>query len=197
MRLYVSEDACNFLPKLKVQFMMHTQVALQLIVFFNITVVPFFNMFITYSSIFKGSLFSFSEKSHWKALWTDALKFGSDVVCVQESNFTSDNPPKFIHHKFSHIFYYNRKRKELLKEFVSFQLLDSLSDAQGRYIILVASIDNVTYTIAKMYASYIQPHKFIRKMLQKQRKNSERLCHYVRGLYCSDGHNQKKIVLSD
>lgn len=47
-----------------------------------------------------------------KDLWNDALKLNSDILCIQESHFTSDNPPKFSHHKFPHIFFSNYSKKK-------------------------------------------------------------------------------------
>ena len=110
-----------------------------------------------------------------RALWADAIKFGSDILCIQESHFARDKSPKFQHHKFPHIFVSNHKKKKrgvitAVKDTVSFQQLDLKTDAHGRYIILVASIDNSTYTIVNIYAPNKNPHQFIQKVIKMARK---------------------------
>ena len=111
-----------------------------------------------------------------KALWTDAIKFGSDVVCIQESHFAKDKTPTFKHHNFPHIFLSSNERKKkkgvaiAIKDTVSFQQIDLKTDTQGRYIILVATLDNVTYTIVNIYAPNKNPHQFIQKVIGKTRK---------------------------
>lgn len=47
-----------------------------------------------------------------RALWSDAINFGSDIICIQESHFTKDNLPKFNHQKFSQIFVSNNIKKK-------------------------------------------------------------------------------------
>lgn len=58
-----------------------------------------------------------------------------------------------------------------IKDTISFKLINLINDAQGRYIILVASIDNVIYTIVNIYAPNKNPHQFIQKILKKTRKS--------------------------
>lgn len=104
-----------------------------------------------------------------KALWTDALKFGSDIVCVQESHFAKNNSPKFTHNRYPHIFHSdNHKKKQgviiAVRDTVTFKMLDLQTDDHGRFIILVATIDNITYTIANVYASNTHPHQFLQKI---------------------------------
>lgn len=111
-----------------------------------------------------------------RALWTDALKHECDIICIQESHFALDKTPKFNHHKFPHIFLSSCKKKKkgvitAIKDTISFKLINLINDAQGRYIILVASIDNVIYTIVNIYAPNKNPHQFIQKILKKTRKS--------------------------
>lgn len=85
-----------------------------------------------------------------KAFWTDALKLGSDTICMQESHFTKDKPPKFTHPKLPHIFHSNNTGKKkgvitAIKDTVNFQLLNIQTDSQGRYMIIVTIIDNDLY----------------------------------------------------
>lgn len=62
-----------------------------------------------------------------KALWNDPLKFGSDILCIQESHFLRDNSPHFAHPKFPHIFSsHNTKKKGVLtiiKDSISSKLI--------------------------------------------------------------------------
>lgn len=63
-----------------------------------------------------------------KALWNDALKFGSVILCIQESHFARDNSPHFAHPKFPHIFSsHNTKKKKgvltIIKDSISSKLI--------------------------------------------------------------------------
>lgn len=57
-----------------------------------------------------------------------------------------------------------------IKDTVSFQQIDIKTDTQGRFIILVASIDNTVYTIVNIYAPNKNPHQFIKKVIKKTKK---------------------------
>lgn len=110
-----------------------------------------------------------------KALWNDPLKFGSDILCIQESHFARDNSPHFAHPKFPHIFSsHNTKKKKgvltIIKDSISFQLLDSKIDRQGKYVILVAKIENSILTIANIYAPNKNPQQFLQKVLKTTTK---------------------------
>lgn len=52
-------------------------------------------------------------------------------------------------------------------------LLKLKMDTQGRFIILVASIDNVTYTIVNIYAPNKNPNQFIWKLITKTQQIQE------------------------
>ena len=110
-----------------------------------------------------------------KALWNDALKFGCDILCIQESHFARDNPPQFSHPKFPHIFAsHNSKKKKgvltIIKDSISFQLLDSKIDQQGRYVILVAKIENTILTLVNIYAPNRNPQQFLQKVITITKK---------------------------
>lgn len=88
-----------------------------------------------------------------KILWNDALKTNSDILCIQELHFTGDNPPKFSFYKFPHIFFSNYSKKKrgvitIIKDSVTFQLLDFKTNPQERFLIIIANIDNTAITIA-------------------------------------------------
>lgn len=90
-------------------------------------------------------------------LWKTALSHGSDVLCMQETHFAQYATPHYQHKSFPHIYNacYSRKQRGVqiaIRDAVSFQLQTCILDPEGRFIILVCLIDNVTYTIVTVYA---------------------------------------------
>lgn len=80
------------------------------------------------------------------SLWNTALAHNSDVLCVQETHFRSDGPPLCQHKYFPHMFKANftKKKREVMiaiKDTVTFQLHHSILDPNGRYIVLICSIN--------------------------------------------------------
>lgn len=110
-----------------------------------------------------------------KTIWNDALKYGSDIICLQELHFARDNPPKFSHHKFPHIFFTNNRKKKkgvvmIIRDSISFQLLNFKTDSQGCYIILVAKVENSILTIVNVYAPNKNPQQYLKMILRTVKK---------------------------
>lgn len=92
-----------------------------------------------------------------QSLWQTAQTHYSDIVCVQDTHFSSIAPPKCSNKHFLHIYQASfpaKKRGVLIaiRDSLTFQLQHSLLDPNGLYIILVCSINKVTYTLLNIYA---------------------------------------------
>lgn len=101
-----------------------------------------------------------------RALWKSALDLNCDVLCAQEMHFSSIKAPKCTHSKFPNVFTANDISKKngvliAMRDTITFYLLQEHTDPQGRFIILVAVIDRVVYTLVNIYAPKVKPLKFI------------------------------------
>lgn len=110
-----------------------------------------------------------------RTMWKMALDHSCDLLCLQETHFPSLNPLKCTHSKFQHIFTANDSVKRngvliAIKDSITFALLDKFIDVHGRFIILVAELNNTQYTLFNLYAPNTKPVKFIRKTLQKAKQ---------------------------
>lgn len=106
------------------------------------------------------------------SLWKTTLTHNSDILCFQETHFAHDNTPYCQHKSFSHIYKacYSRKQRGVLiaiKDTVSFQLQNCILDPEGRYIILLCTIENTTYTIVTLYAPNQRQMSFLKAMLKR------------------------------
>lgn len=108
------------------------------------------------------------------SLWKTMLSHGSDVLCVQETHFAQDATPICQHKSFPHIYkaYFSWKQRGILiaiRDTVSFQQHSCTLDPEGRYIIIVCTIDNVVYTLVNLYAPNRRQTKFLKATLKKIR----------------------------
>lgn len=55
------------------------------------------------------------------------------------------------------------------RDTLSFHLLDLVTDVNGRFLIVVATVNNITYTLVTLYAPNTHQQKFIRKVMKKVR----------------------------
>lgn len=122
-----------------------------------------------------------------KAMWQEAKNLKGDIICVQETHFLEGKSPKCTHKLFPYVITANakeKKRKENRnidshKNSVSIALHSTVLDQNGRYIILVYDINNITYTIANIYAPNTHQIHFLCKVLKKihqERKGSLIIC---------------------
>lgn len=104
------------------------------------------------------------------SLWKTALDSQCDILCVQETHFLQSKPPRCSHRKYPHVYCANSPAKNkgvliAIKDTVVFNLIHEIHDDSGRYILLVAEINGITYTILNLYAPNQKQTKFIRKMI--------------------------------
>lgn len=106
------------------------------------------------------------------SMWKTALSTGCDILCIQETHFACDSAPQCQHKSFPHIFKadYSRKQRGVLiaiRDTLAFKLLNSYSDPEGRFFILVCTLDNVTYTLVNICAPNNRQMKFHKATLKK------------------------------
>lgn len=119
-----------------------------------------------------------------KALWQEAKNLNGDVISVQETHFLANKSSTCTQKLFSHIFTTNaevKKRGTLLvfKNSGSFKLHASVLDPHGRFINLVCDINNITYTIAKIYVPNSRQIAFLCRVTKKVhhiRKGYQLIC---------------------
>lgn len=91
------------------------------------------------------------------SVWREALKLQADVLCIQETHFSSCNMPCVHHKKFPHTFLASAPTKQkgvliAIKDTVAFNLLETQTDPEGSYLILVGELNNKPFTIVNLYA---------------------------------------------
>lgn len=109
------------------------------------------------------------------SLWKLAIAHNCDVLCVQETHFALNASPKCQHGQFTHVFQtsYPKKQQGVLiaiRNTVSFQLQQYITDPEGRYIFLTCTINNVPYTLVSIYAPNQGQMTFLKKTLRAARK---------------------------
>lgn len=105
-----------------------------------------------------------------------------DVLCVQETHFSSVIFLKCTHAKCPHVFTAKHASKKngvliAIKDTVTFS--QEHADPHGCYLILVAEMDHVTYTLVSLCAPNVRSLRFIRKvirMVKKLQKGSLLIC---------------------
>lgn len=110
-----------------------------------------------------------------RALWKTAIDAKCDVLCVQETHFSSVKTPKFTHAKFLHVFTAKHASKKngvliAVKDIITFSLLQEHADPHRHSLILVAEMDHVTYTLVNLYAPNVRSLRFIRKVVRMAKK---------------------------
>lgn len=126
-------------------------------------------MSINFLSVNANGLNHLAKRS---SMWKTGLSNGCDVLCVQETHFALDNAPQCQHKNFPHIFKadYTCKQRGVLiaiRDSLTFNLLNCYSDPGGRYIIMVCTLDNVTYTLVNIYAPNNRQMRFHKSVLKK------------------------------
>lgn len=107
-----------------------------------------------------------------QALWQEACRLKTDVLCVQETHFANVNPPKCSHHKYSEIFFANAPKKHrgvmlAISNTLRFVQSEVLADPNGRFLILVCTIGSQQYTIVSVYAPNTHQIRFLNKLFKK------------------------------
>lgn len=147
--------------------------------------VPDGSFFFTRCSIplvFSRSLHALSIGGfHW---CQEALSSKADVVAIQEMHFYKDSMPVFTHKNFPHLLLassHAMKRGVMIaiKDSVSFSLLEAIVDPEGRYILLLCTINNCLYTVNNAYAPNSHQMKCLHKLctkISKVRRGSLIVC---------------------
>lgn len=120
----------------------------------------------------------------WRAIWKEAVKHEADILTIQETHFQKNETPLCSHPSFPHVFLSSTGVKKhgvllAIKDSVDFVLHESLIDDDGRYIILICSIENTLLTIVALYAPNTHPLRFLKSLLKKvskMRKGNLVLC---------------------
>lgn len=115
-----------------------------------------------------------------RALWKTAMDPQCDVLCVQETRFSSVKSPKCTHAKFPHVFMAKHTSKKngvliAIKDTISFSILQEHADPHRRYLILVAEMGHVTYTLVNLYAPNVRSLRFIRKVIGMAKKKCKKV----------------------
>lgn len=106
-----------------------------------------------------------------RALWKSAMDIKCDILCAQETHFSSSKPPNCTRNTFPQVFTANNSSKKngvliAIRDTITFSLLQDHVDPQGCFIILVAELNHATYTLVNLYAPNVKPVKFIRKVVK-------------------------------
>lgn len=106
------------------------------------------------------------------SLWKLAKESHCDILCVQETHFKASSPPNCSNSQFPHIFTAstNSKKRGVLiavNSSITFELHDKVLDHEGRYIILICSLNNSLFTLGNVYAPNVHQISFLRKLKRK------------------------------
>lgn len=104
--------------------------------------------------------------------WKEAKSSSADILCAQETHFRSSALPRMHHRNFPHIFLAcsDKKRAGVLvaiRDTITFNLHQLISDPRGRYIILVCDINNIPCTLVTVYAPNTHQISFLTKLWKK------------------------------
>lgn len=106
------------------------------------------------------------------SLWQTAENLHSDILCVQETHLLSSSSALCSNNKYPNIFhatFHSKKRGVLIavKKDVNFHLIQVIIDPNGCYIILICTINKLTYTLLNVYTPNTQQISFFKKILRK------------------------------
>lgn len=109
------------------------------------------------------------------SLWKEADSSQCDVLCIQETHFHHNAPPKCTHISFQHYFYSNMSTKKrgvmiAVKDTISFHLISESNDPSGRYLIIICGINNVRYTLMNIYVPNKCQIKFLNGLMWNVKK---------------------------
>lgn len=134
------------------------------------------------------SLTIYGLKSPYKrrSMWQEAKQLKADMLCVQETHFIDKKQPKCTDKLFPNVFTASASTKKqgvllAIKHLVAFQLHNIIKDKEGRYIILICDLYNVTYTLVNLYAPNSGQLPFIRSLKKREDKIKKGFL-----LYCGD-----------
>lgn len=105
-------------------------------------------------------------------MWKEALSNKSDIICVQETHFSTTATPSCTHRNFPYIFSANAQNKmkgvlTAIRDTVAFTAHETIKDPGGRYLILVCDLNSITYTIVNVYTPNQHQLHFLHKLLRK------------------------------
>uniref|UniRef100_A0A8C5LRK3 exodeoxyribonuclease III n=1 Tax=Leptobrachium leishanense TaxID=445787 RepID=A0A8C5LRK3_9ANUR len=106
------------------------------------------------------------------SLAADVLRLKPDVVCLQETHFKRLAHPPLGIRNFSTQYHAAGPTKArgvsiLIRSDVVYQLHRKISDPQGRYLILVCSLNHKTYTLVNVYSPNTEQLSFISGVLHR------------------------------
>ncbi|CAH2323288.1 ovostatin-like [Pelobates cultripes] len=90
-----------------------------------------------------------------QALYREASKLQGDILCLQETHFKRSDHLRLQIRQYPYQFHATADTKSkgvsiLISNQLSFSLIRKISDTQDRYLIIVANINEQTYTIAQL-----------------------------------------------
>lgn len=106
-----------------------------------------------------------------KSLWKDAILHNSDILCAQETHFSSLASPKCTHKNYSFIFTANADSKTkgvliTIRDTIAFKLHEEIKDPQGKFLILICKLNLIMYTIVTMYSPNKHQIHFFNKLMK-------------------------------
>ena len=112
-------------------------------------------------------------------LWNTAISHHSDILCTQETHFALNATPRCQHKSFPHVFNacYTKKQRGVMiaiRDSLAFQLHKCILDPEGRFIILVCTVEHVQYTIVNVYAPNTKQIRFLKGVMKETRKVQQR-----------------------
>lgn len=89
-----------------------------------------------------------------------------DVACTQETHFSSTSSPKYFDAQYPQVFLANGPTKQrgvliAFRKSVPFNCVKQIADPDGRYLLLVGTIQDAEVTIMSYYASNSNPGPFL------------------------------------
>lgn len=105
------------------------------------------------------------------SLWRTAKALHSDILCIQETHLTMSDSSLCKNHQFPTIYQacHSTKSRGVLiaiKDTVDFQLSKILIYPEGRYLIVVGTINKVSYTLINIYAPNTHQMKFLHRVVR-------------------------------
>ncbi|CAH2282682.1 Hypothetical predicted protein [Pelobates cultripes] len=110
-----------------------------------------------------------------RQLWAEKVS----VALLQETHFRGQASPKLENSRFPLGYYANHPEAKktgvaiLFSRTVPFQLLDTMTEPDGRFLFLKGTIAHHTYTFACIYSPNRRQHTFLSKILRKLEKFRE------------------------
>uniref|UniRef100_A0A8C5M417 Reverse transcriptase domain-containing protein n=1 Tax=Leptobrachium leishanense TaxID=445787 RepID=A0A8C5M417_9ANUR len=106
------------------------------------------------------------------SLYRDLHSYNADIVCLQETHFRRLDHPRLYLPQYSQQYHSTYRAKSrgvtiLVHNRVAFQSHRIITDPQGRYIILICTINDRTYTLVSVYAPNLSQSTFLATLLDK------------------------------